>query len=290
MVDQLRILVPASDLGETWSKALCLAAHARGWDVSWAPIRPDMDRVVQITSDIEPDDLHGSWIVMTDDPRALWMNESRRLADDHPPRDVLLRTSIRLATASRLVQAGALSIPAASDEIDLPHLGRVRRQGDIAPSAVDDPALDVYATLPPPVGASTAWGVNLFSYPVGKGFDGGTPDMDLTGRARILVHGPHLQLPEGTWEARLMFGVDPEGSPIRFRFDWGLGEDFVETSHVVSRSGLYGLTLRRRWLEPGPAQARIWLMQGAFQGRFDFQGCTVLRVADDATADQTPSA
>lgn len=283
MPRHLRVFLPASDLGAVWAGALREAAHAAGWIVSWKTIDEAEDQVIQITSDLEMHELQGEWIVMTDDPRALWAEENKRLSEDHPAQDVLRRTSIRLAAASRLASGGARLIPTSALEADFPHLGRVQRPSVLhALPKFPDPALDFYSNLPPEAGARASWGINLFSYPVGKGFDGGSAEMDLTGRARILVHGPHLELPPGVWEARVRFEVDPINAPLRFRFDWGQGDDVMVAAPVIGRSGEYVLTLVRRWTEPGPSQVRVWMMQGAFQGHFAFKGCDISRLADDA--------
>lgn len=283
MAERLSILTPASDLGVAWAEAVMRAAAERGWRVGHEAEPDPGPRSLRLTTDIAPDEPPSGWIVLADDPAALWAAEARRLSEDHPPRDILLLTSRRLACAARLAALGAPVLPAGAMEIDLPGLGRIGRGEPAGESArVQDGALALYDQLPPPVGAGAVWGADLFSYPVGKGFDGGQPDMDLTGRARIIVHGPHLELPPGVWRAEVRFAIDPRGAPIRFRFDWGVGDDMVVSNPLIRNPGLYRLSLTRRWLEPGAAQVRIWLMQGVFDGRFEFQGCTVERVADDA--------
>jgi hypothetical protein len=293
MGHQVSILLPASQRGAAWATAIREAATRDGWKVSRgaAPPPNDQDKVVRLTSDVRDDEAASDWLVLTDDPQALWAAEAARREGKSNARDILLMTSRRLAAAARLADLGAMTRPASSIEIDLPGIGRVRRKADVdLGDRLNNSALALYQELPPPIGAQANWAPHLFSYPVGKAYEGGGPEIDLTGRARALVHGPYIELPPGVWRADIRFTMDPRGSPIRLRFDWGVNADFVMASPLVQRDGAYGLSLTRRWSEQGPAQVRVWVMQGVFDGQFEFQGCTVRRMADDAAlSDPAPT-
>lgn len=283
MSSSLNILTPATARGRAWIAAITAAAEAQGWTIMQASGCADA-KVVRLADTLPGHEAPADWIILTDHPRAIWSEAAGAGDAAHPQRDVLSMTSIRLAAAAEWVEAGARAIDAAGDTIDLPGLGVLRlAETNRDHPMVEDPALDLYALLPPPVGAKAHWRLAHFSYPVGHGFDGGTPEIDLTGRARILVHGPYVQLPPGVWEVRFEFAIDPMGKPLRFRFDWGVGDDMVTCNPTIHQAGRYSITLSRRWLESGPAQARIWMMQGTFDGHFEFHGCTVSRLADDET-------
>jgi hypothetical protein len=43
-----------------------------------------------------------------------------------------------------------------------------------------------------------------------------TRPVDLTGRARVLVYGPHINLPPGSWSANVALGVSAEAAGTRF--------------------------------------------------------------------------
>jgi hypothetical protein len=57
----------------------------------------------------------------------------------------------------------------------------------------------------------------------------------------------------------------------------------------VRHPGTYGLHLDRIWTEPDAAQLRIWTGHPVFEGRLDFQGARVTRVADDDPSPVTPT-
>lgn len=284
MAGTINILAPASDLGAAWVRALSLAAGERGWVVASGDAPTDGDQVMRIAFDLNAQDHAQRWVVICDQINAIWTSEIRPGHAQHSARDALRLTSRRLAGASGLAQAGAVVLDASALELDFPGLGRVRRDVIDEPAPLPAPsALEIYTTLPPPLGASSTWAVDLFSYPKGGELEGGAPAMDLTGRARNLFHGPYFELPPGVWQVRLRFDVDPVGAPLRFKFDWGAGEDMTSVSPTIARPGQYNLTISRRWPAAGPAEVRAWIMQGAFQGRFEFHGCTVSRLADDET-------
>lgn len=268
----VRALIPRTASGDAWKAALAAAAQAEG-------------QAAKVVSQIDGEDVGPDWLVLVDAPERLWC-ELRQTWPHLSPRDVLTRASAALAQTAEALALGARPFPGEALRLHIDGLGEVERQETARPGEVQDPALDLYAVMPPPVGAEARWGLAHFSYPVGDGFDGGQPDMDLTGRYRILVHGPYVVLPPGCWRVEAEFEIDTEGGVNRLRFDWGVGDDLVTTSVQIDRPGVYTLALTRQWTEAGPAQLRMWSEQAAFQGRLSFKGCVVRRMPDAATGDR----
>lgn len=135
--------------------------------------------------------------------------------------------------------------------------------------------------VPAAVGAGVDWGPALFHYPIKGEMHAGTSSIDMTGRVRPLVLGPYIELPPGIWRAELRISVDPERGHAPLRFEWGARDTYVAAISEVTASGIYTIALDRIWLEPEPAQARIWNYQPVFQGRMEFLGCRVTRMPDD---------
>jgi hypothetical protein len=75
----------------------------------------------------------------------------------------------------------------------------------------------------------------------------------------------------------MRFAVDKAGAGYPFRLDWGLATDYVDEIVTPSDTGLYEIELDHTVDEIGYWQFRVVLMQGAFDGRFIFQGGTVTR-------------
>lgn len=269
----IRALIPSTSAGEAWKAALAAAARVSG-------------RKAEIVSEIDKDAVGRGWLVLVhEQPSRLWC-ELRQAWPHLAPRDVLTRASAILAQAAEAVRRGACPIPSEALRLHVDGLGDVERQETTRFDELEDRALDIYAVPPPAMGVEARWGVAHFSYPVGDGFDGGQPEMDLTGRYRILVHGPYIVLPPGCWRVEAEFEIDTEGGLNRLRFDWGVGDDLETTSIQISQPGAYTLALTRRWVDAGPAQLRIWSEQAAFQGRFSFKGC-IVRPAPDPEVDDS---
>lgn len=271
----LTIVLPPSVVGQSWRDAVEKAAADRHASVDVVTQCPDVSA-------------SGGALIIIEQPRTLW----RSFQDqdrDAKPRDVLTKVSSLLAETSQAVANGADTRAAEALSHAMGELGSVSR-APAAIEAVDDPALDFYSNQPPAIGASAYWGVQHFSYPVGGGFDGGGPDMDLTGRFRILVHGPYIVLPPGLWQVEAQFEVDPERGVTRLRFEWGVGDDLDVASVQIDRPGVYSMALTRLWSVAGPAQLRIWSEHAAFQGHMRFKGCFIRRLPDPHPAVDAGSA
>ncbi|WP_395650877.1 hypothetical protein, partial [Brevundimonas sp.] len=240
-----------------WKPALTSAAQVGGWDVVTGPVDnwPSLtDRCVVLSDDTE-------WrLVIPGTQAAVIMMgppswEGRDLADPQSKADIALE-SARLARASDLVQQGAVFVDAGTQSFTLSLLGEVARDPVVlsVPTVRSSP-LDIYRSIPPRSGASAIWPAECLMYPLGEALDGAAgPDMDLTGRARILFHGPHLYLTEGLWRVTVQISVDPEGGVSPLRFEWKHGDSAVVCEAPINQPGRYELQLERRWEVTGPSQ------------------------------------
>lgn len=126
-----------------------------------------------------------------------------------------------------------------------------------------------------------AWPPGLFLFPEGDGA------IDLTGRARIVVHGPYKALEPGLWRIRVKVRVETEGFAIPLRFEWGGADDVTgETVHIET-AGHYEMSLDYDWPDGGHAALRLWVAQPTFAGRLTFLGAEVERVPDQSPPNQS---
>ncbi|ADL02583.1 hypothetical protein [Brevundimonas subvibrioides] len=170
----------------------------------------------------------------------------------------------------------AVPMNADADCLTFPGLGEVRRAeaATLSPTAVGDP-LAVYASLPPPIGATATWPIELFHWESGPepGFT------DLTGKRRLIQHGPYLLLSSGTWTAEIVFELSMDRAFTQLRFDWGDGTDIVETSQRLSSAGVYSVSLTKAWTRPTTTELRIWLDRSMFDGSLRIRSTKVSRTA-----------
>lgn len=125
------------------------------------------------------------------------------------------------------------------------------------------------------------WTPDLFTFPEGEGA------IDLTGRARIVVHGPYRVLEPGFWRIRVKVGVETEGFSVPLRFEWGGADDVTgETVHIKT-PGLYEMSLDYDWPNGGHAALRLWVAQPVFAGRLRFLGAEVERLQDQSPPNQS---
>lgn len=91
-----------------------------------------------------------------------------------------------------------------------------------------------------------------------------TFDIDMTGRRRILIFGPYLELPPGVWRAVIRFQLKKTDAVVSLRFEWASGEDGVRLERDLHDDGVYDVSLERAWASPGPCELRIWLDRSVF--------------------------
>jgi hypothetical protein len=119
------------------------------------------------------------------------------------------------------------------------------------------------------------WSPSDFSYTLGLNPVGGGPQIDLTGRGRILVYGPFQMLPVGRWRIEVEFDLDPEGGELFLRFEWGGALEFETLRVKCSRSGRYRVVLHKTWTAEAPAELRVWVDRATLFGSLQMLGATV---------------
>lgn len=279
MSDPIRLFVLFVDdlAAKVWKPVLTAAAEADGWDV----LSGTVDNWAQMTHRclILSDDPDWGIVVPADRSAVIMMGPPRwegRNPADSAQKDALALASARLAKASALISGGAVQVGGETTSWTLPELGTVASEtGSVMIPMTPASPLDIYRMIPPQPGAIAVWPARCLSFPVGEDLDGGRPEIDLTGRGRILFHGPHLYLTPGVWRVTFQVSVDPEGSIPPLRFDWKHGDSAVHFDAPINQPGRYEIYLERRWDVVGPCQVSGILQQAVFQGRLELHDCRV---------------
>ncbi len=290
---RLCVLQFPSPTETAWTTAIKARADELGWGVHDLAVENEWPRARERNSAVYfTTGIHGAealdpthWIVLTENATTSAEVVSGALGVSPFAHASLVHTSIRLALSAKFAdeETAVHVMDARALRLEMPSLGHVERApiDGLDKDVPDQGPLDIFDRLPIPVGASAEWAPEIFNYPKGQAMQGGSPDVDLTGRARVLLFGPFVYLPAGTWTVNIDLAIDPMGGKVPLRFEWGNETEFVSHAASVTTAGHYTITLVRDWEGVAPAQVRLWLTQPLFQGRLVFHGCRITRASDD---------
>lgn len=283
-------IMPAPSSG-AWLVALARAAKQAGWQAYKASKATDAEDAPAIVIFKEPHEiaLHPSierWVVIgSADPEAALAGSLGRNPDT---RHAIQSATAALALREMVAPSAEVIIDSEDDRLVIEGLGEIHLEDsaiDARPKPASPPpaALAAIALLKPPLGSCEGvWGPEIMSFTRGQDPEGGSPEIDLTGRTRILVHGPNLTLPGGAWECAVRLSVMPDDE-VKLMFEWGSGDDVHRAHTVMTEPGDYEVTLDHSWLEPRPAELRIWAERGHFSGALRFHEARVRKVSANGT-------
>lgn len=103
--------------------------------------------------------------------------------------------------------------------------------------------------------------------------------IDLTGRPRLLAFGPTLWLPPGQWEMRLKLEVEAHAQGRWFQIDWGTQTACDHFDFRPERMGAYEVAMTFDWTESAPAEFRLKVFEGCFEGSIRVLGLKIARAA-----------
>jgi len=279
---RVAILAVSSPYVEAWAAALEKASLDAGWSFQRNLLHDGSanKNSVLLTSSWEDCQTFGPShiVIIAPDPGDALKCSETGATERERTRDV----SIRLAEASVAVEQAQSTFQASSQVIEIPGLGLIRRESvSVSPPAAASTgakALEIYTNLPPREGVSAEWPLQLFYFPdleaeeVGASFK-----IDLTGKARVLMFGPYIELPPGRWRCSLTFALDAYGGSS-LRFEWGSLQGEVGEGNRITRSGIYEISLERTWEAMEPAEFRVYLAEAAFAGHIEVLKCEVTRL------------
>jgi hypothetical protein len=105
-----------------------------------------------------------------------------------------------------------------------------------------------------------------------------TDALDVRGGMRILIFGPYIHLPAGSWTARVFLGFSPEAAGHTFLVDAYSGGQLGSTSFQPERAGVYTVDINFSLDEPTGqgVEIRVWVWSDYAQGQMAF-GHVILR-------------
>jgi hypothetical protein len=105
-----------------------------------------------------------------------------------------------------------------------------------------------------------------------------TDVLEARGGLRILVFGPYIHLPAGSWTARVLLGFSPEAAGHTFLVDAYSGGQLSSTSFQPERGGIYTVDLNFSLGEPSGqgVEIRVWVWSDYARGQVAF-GNVILR-------------
>lgn len=194
---------------------------------------------------------------------------------------VVSRASLYFSDADRLVRAGARGIIATDLATLHPDLGVIEPAKNSVTIQPVDPnhPLNFYWNLPTKLDAEATWETALFSFPGRSAPDGGSPEISLIGKPRVLMYGPYVHMPAGRWRATCPITVDTEGRTTRIEVYWGSSD--VEGGYPVDiyESGRYNLTVEASVVEDKPIELRILAPRAALEGKLSVGKVSVERLS-----------
>ena len=281
---RIRILQLPSPNAAKWSEAISEACSREGWQFEihvpgeTPVLDPHRSSVVLGYNDHLPEGEVTDWLVLSNGPDGV-ANALAAAGAALPRHEILYEASGRLAAAAVIAARGWPVFSSEAGPLIIPGLGEI----SILPSGQQAPqdnwlALAVFEDLPVKVGGQATFAPGDFTYPDGdrtRG-DGVIP---LVGRRRLLLNGPNVWLPEGRWSFSARFALDPQDHAELF-VEWGFGASTASYTQMIEHPGTYEIVLEHVWPELAPADFRISMMTPALDGRLEFQGGTLLRLAD----------
>jgi hypothetical protein len=281
---KLHVFIQPSPFESAWKEAVSRSADAHGWRIAEAPDPlggPAEDNYVVITSAIVP-------LVFGPDVVAI-------ISGDRGPdylssigftnHDALRRSAHFLAYASEIGAHDGAVLNASDEILTLPHIGEVHRAAltPLPPAKLNADALGIYRSLPPPVGARAEWTPDLFAYNTKlEGLClGAAGNVDLTGRARLLIFGPQITLSPGSWSVTVSLLVDPENSRSRLTISWGDTERQKSRAAEIEKLGIYKITLTNEWQALSEAELKIFSDRPHFRGVIRLVSVVVHRESDE---------
>ena len=105
-----------------------------------------------------------------------------------------------------------------------------------------------------------------------------TDALDVRGGLRILIFGPYIHLPAGSWTARVFLGFSPEAAGHTFLVDAYSGGQLGSTSFQPERAGVYTVDINFSLDEPSGqgVEIRVWVWSDYARGQVAF-GHVILR-------------
>lgn len=269
------IIIPSSPEAAEWQRLIQDQARASGIAVYTASdnvVDPPRSFSIRISDNLDDLSVQGydeKTVILTQvDTLGSWTGRQRAdvsLALSALPADVRLRyitpSIVRGAKSVEITSFLALS-------------------GDLELGATDTPvdhALALYREGPLRPGVIYSWAPADFMIDPKHERVDGAPDIriDLTGRARCLVHGPYVALPKGHWRATVRFSVDDSACRYPLRFEWGPLAQFAAFEAFPDKPGHFVVEIAHDFDEAAICEMRLILPESSLAGILTLEGVDI---------------
>ncbi|VXC02175.1 conserved hypothetical protein [Brevundimonas sp. G8] len=278
------VIIPSSPDSEGWRRAILAEGQGSGIAIStWENEAVDPTNAYSIhisdnLNDLSTNAYTEKTVILTQaDALGHWTGRQR--ADVSLALSVLPTSpSVRYITPSTL--DGAKSV-AVTSFLNVPLDGTFdSKEGPV------DHALTLYREGPLKPGAIYSWLPSDFSIdPAHQSLDASVGTrIDLTGRARCLVHGPYVALPKGQWQATVRFSVDASACRHRLRFEWGPLAQFASFEASPGKSGHFIAQITHIFEEAALCELRVILPESSLAGALTLEGVDIEMMGETAPA------
>jgi hypothetical protein len=102
--------------------------------------------------------------------------------------------------------------------------------------------------------------------------------IDVSGGSRVLIYGPYLHLPQGSWTARVVIGFSQEAAGYAYLIDIFAGAQLASTTFQPDTAGIYHVDLTFSLGEPSGTgvEVRVMVTSDSARGQLAF-GHVILR-------------
>ncbi|WP_428153200.1 hypothetical protein [Brevundimonas sp.] len=277
------VIIPSSPDAEEWRRAIISQGRARGIAVSTSEdvsIHQTHAFTIDISDnldDVSTTSYDEKTIILTQaEALGHWTGKQRAdvsLLLSALPRD----DKLRYITHSSLHAGRSVAV---TSFLDL-HLDKKFGSTD---TPVDH-ALALYSEGPLRTGIVYSWSPADFSIDPRHEYADTSTDIriDLTGRARCLVHGPYVALPKGIWRATVRFSVDASACRHQLRFEWGPLAHFASFETSPGKPGHFTAQITHSFQEAGLCELRLILPESSLAGFLTLQGVDIEMIGEAAS-------
>lgn len=102
---------------------------------------------------------------------------------------------------------------------------------------------------------------------------------DVTGKPRIVVHGPYLTMPKGQWQMTCRLEFTDALCGKEYRVDWGSIDTYTEFRFSPKKPGLYEIQIDWTWEQPAACEMRLLAFEGIFDGNLTLYDLQIARLS-----------
>ncbi len=193
--------------------------------------------------------------------------------------DIDSRLSLIAAFVADAANMGWSTIDATDHAHELPYVGTISRgsNGDSDASIVANISGRIRAYSDYLDQSKIVWDWDQLQV-IGGAIHGLDLNIDLTGRARVLVYGPYVAIPSGVWRCTVPLATAVVGANPKVSFEWGASEHFTTLDLEAIANQPQVAVIEHEFQFPQIAELRVLLMEPVFHATLSAQRPILTRV------------